>query len=172
LDTQGVPGLNAAMFKEKVVGEMQGESYDAIITLTEHETAYCATVDVIARNFIGVEPFVVIREPGTVLFKHQPGLDPTKLKRKDGTASKSSADEKALADLIPVEGINVKEWEAAAKEELKMSGTQFKKMRQDKADVLWHYVGGQKNRWFKIEQSDDLDAVVELGERILKGEVE
>jgi hypothetical protein len=57
-------------------------------------------------------------------------------------------------------------------EQLGMKPDTFKKHRQKIMNKVIRYEGGKINRYFRIEQTDESESVVDLGERLFEGDEE
>uniref|UniRef100_UPI0040470609 AAA family ATPase n=1 Tax=Limnohabitans sp. TaxID=1907725 RepID=UPI0040470609 len=97
---------------------------DVVMTLTEHNEAACASVEMSLRNFAPVEPFAVRwKYP---LWSRDGTLDPSKLKKAGRPSEHSAAD---VAEKLK-DGMTGKEWREAAK----LADSTFRRKRDQLED--------------------------------------
>lgn len=105
---------------------MFARAVDTFITLTAHEEPDCYTVETTCRSFAKPRKFVVRWD--YPLWRVDEELDPDRLRPHPGAGRTPRFTPEGLVDLLPGDGLNHKDWLAAAQRELKIGRSRFNEL--------------------------------------------
>ncbi len=121
---------------------------DSLINFTPHEEPDSFVVECILRNLPPIPPFVVTWN--YPLMERNVELDPTKLKTAMGRPKECDSDD--LLSLLSTERLSGKDWEAKAKDSLKMSRASFYRLKSDLKSQNKIWFSQVDDCWVKLEK--------------------